>query len=112
LDVGDAVCGLTDWYRDGFAAEYVAVEARNLAPKPAALDNVGAAVVPMGALTAWQAPVGLDGDQLRPVLGWTFGPRGRCRRVRGENWGGIAGKVALMVNADRSWVRPVGWVVR
>ena len=33
--VGDAVYGLTDWYRDGTLAEYVAVEARNLAPKPA-----------------------------------------------------------------------------
>jgi NADPH:quinone reductase-like Zn-dependent oxidoreductase len=29
--VGDAVNGLTDWYRDGAAAEYVAVEARHLA---------------------------------------------------------------------------------
>src|ERR1044071_8691401 len=30
--VGDAVYGLTDWYRDGALAEYVATEARNLAP--------------------------------------------------------------------------------
>ena len=32
LAVGDEVFGLTDWYRDGAAAGYVAIEARNLAP--------------------------------------------------------------------------------
>jgi len=53
--VGDPVYGLTDWYRDGAAAEYVAAEARNLAPKPATLDHVEAAAVPLAALTAWQA---------------------------------------------------------
>ena len=34
IAVGDEVFGLTDQFRDGAAAEYVAVEARNLAPKP------------------------------------------------------------------------------
>jgi NADPH:quinone reductase-like Zn-dependent oxidoreductase len=53
--VGDAVYGLTDWYRDGAAAEYVAVEARNLAPKPATLSHQEAAAVPMAGLTAIQA---------------------------------------------------------
>jgi NADPH:quinone reductase-like Zn-dependent oxidoreductase len=53
--VGDAVYGLTDWYRDGAAAEYVAVEARNLARKPGSLDHRTAAVTPMVALTAQQA---------------------------------------------------------
>ena len=53
--VGDAVYGLTDWYRDGAAAEYVAVEARNLAPKPATLSHREAAAVPMAGLTAVQA---------------------------------------------------------
>src|SRR5689334_16228183 len=53
--IGDAVFGLTDWYRDGAAAEYVAVEARNLARKPDALDHRTAAVIPMVALTAQQA---------------------------------------------------------
>jgi|SRR6266498_2359551 len=53
--VGDAVYGLTDWYRDGAAAEYVVVEARNLAPKPATLSHAQAAAVPMTGLTAWQA---------------------------------------------------------
>jgi NADPH:quinone reductase-like Zn-dependent oxidoreductase len=53
--IGDAVYGLTDWYRDGAAAEYVAVEARNLAPKPPTLDHATAAAIPMAGLTAVQA---------------------------------------------------------
>jgi len=53
--IGDAVFGLTDWYRDGAAAEYVAVEARNLALKPASLSHVDAASTTLAGLTAWQA---------------------------------------------------------
>jgi NADPH:quinone reductase-like Zn-dependent oxidoreductase len=53
--VGDEVFGLTDGYRDGAAAEYVAVEARNLALKPQTADHVHAAAVPRAGLTAWQA---------------------------------------------------------
>src|SRR5262249_46334436 len=34
LSVGQRVFGLADWYRDGTLAEYVAIEARNLAPLP------------------------------------------------------------------------------
>jgi NADPH:quinone reductase-like Zn-dependent oxidoreductase len=55
LAVGDEVYGLTDWYRDGAAADYVAVEARNLAPKPTSIDHLQAAAVPLAGLTAWQA---------------------------------------------------------
>ena len=55
LAVGDEVFGLTDQLRDGTAAEYVAVEARNLAPKPRTADHVHAAAVPRPGLTAWQA---------------------------------------------------------
>ena len=55
VQVGDEVYGLTDWYRDGSGAEYVAVEARNLAPKPASLSHVQAAAMPLAGLTAWQA---------------------------------------------------------
>ena len=32
LSVGQRVFGLADWHRDGTLAEYVAIEARNLAP--------------------------------------------------------------------------------
>jgi NADPH:quinone reductase-like Zn-dependent oxidoreductase len=53
--VGDEVYGLTDQLRDGAAAEYVAVEARNLALKPQTVDHVHAAAVPRAGLTAWQA---------------------------------------------------------
>ena len=54
LSVGQRVFGLTDWYRDGTLAEYVAVEARNLAPLPGDVDfTVGASIV-MSGLTAWQ----------------------------------------------------------
>ena len=55
IAVGDEVFGLTDQLRDGAAAEYVAVEARNLAPKPRSTDHVHAAAVPRAGLTAWQA---------------------------------------------------------
>ena len=54
LSIGQRVFGLTDWYRDGALAEYVAVEARNLTPLPGDVDfTVGAALV-MPGLTAWQ----------------------------------------------------------
>src|SRR5437764_3211791 len=54
LSMGQRVFGLTDWYRDGTLAEYVAVEARNLTPLPGDVDfTVGAALV-MPGLTAWQ----------------------------------------------------------
>lgn len=55
FEVGDEVFGLTDVLRDGAAAEYVAVEARNVAPKPRTIDHVHAAAVPRAGLTAWQA---------------------------------------------------------
>ena len=53
--VGDEVFGLNDQLRDGAAAEYVAVEARNLAPKPRSVDHAHAVAVPRAGLTAWQA---------------------------------------------------------
>jgi NADPH:quinone reductase-like Zn-dependent oxidoreductase len=48
------VFGLADWYRDGTLAEYVAIEARNLAPLPGDVDFTVAASLPMPGLTAWQ----------------------------------------------------------
>jgi NADPH:quinone reductase-like Zn-dependent oxidoreductase len=55
IAVGDEVFGLTDQFRDRAAAEYVAVEARNVAAKPQTADHVHAAAVPRAGLTAWQA---------------------------------------------------------
>jgi len=54
LSVGQRVFGLTDWYRDGTLAEYVAVEARNLAPLPGDVDFSAGASLPISGLTAWQ----------------------------------------------------------
>src|SRR5947199_3537143 len=54
LLVGQRVFGLTDWYRDGTLAEYVAVEARNLAPLPGDVDFTAGAALVMPGLTAWQ----------------------------------------------------------
>ena len=54
LSVGRRVFGLTDWLRDGTLAEYVAVEARNLAPLPGDVDFTVGASLPISGLTAWQ----------------------------------------------------------
>jgi len=55
VSVGEEVYGLIDGYRDGWAAEYVAIEARSLAPKPATVNFVEAAALPQAGLTSWQA---------------------------------------------------------
>ena len=54
LTVGQRVFGLADWYRDGTLAEYVAIEARNLAPLPGDVDFTVGASLPISGLTAWQ----------------------------------------------------------
>jgi NADPH:quinone reductase-like Zn-dependent oxidoreductase len=48
------VFGLADWYRDGSLAEYIAIEARNLAPLPGDVDFTVGASLPISGLTAWQ----------------------------------------------------------
>ncbi|MGO9886113.1 MAG: NADP-dependent oxidoreductase [Solirubrobacteraceae bacterium] len=55
LTVGQRVFGLADWTRNGTLAEYVAIEARNLAPLPAGVDHTVAAALAISGLTAWQA---------------------------------------------------------
>jgi NADPH:quinone reductase-like Zn-dependent oxidoreductase len=55
VSIGDEVYALTSFCRDGAAAEYVAVRAADLAPKPKTLDHAHAAAVPLTALTVWQA---------------------------------------------------------
>jgi NADPH:quinone reductase-like Zn-dependent oxidoreductase len=52
---GDEIYGLVGFDRPGAAAGYVLAPAADLAPKPAAVDHIQAAAVPLGALTAWQA---------------------------------------------------------
>jgi len=64
LSVGQRVFGLADWYRDGTLAEYVAIEARNLAPLPGDIDFTVGASLPISGLTAWQGL--FDHGRLRP----------------------------------------------
>jgi NADPH:quinone reductase-like Zn-dependent oxidoreductase len=54
LAVGQRVFGATDWCRNGTLAEFVAVEARNLAPLSAGVGHSVAAALPISGLTAWQ----------------------------------------------------------
>ncbi|HVS18674.1 MAG TPA: NADP-dependent oxidoreductase [Planctomycetota bacterium] len=55
LAVGDEVYGYLSLQRGGGYAEYVVAPEAELAAKPATLDFVAAAAVPLAALTAWQA---------------------------------------------------------
>ena len=52
LEEGDAVYGII---KTGGFAEYAVASAADMARKPANLDFIHAAAVPLGALTAWQA---------------------------------------------------------
>src|SRR3954453_23965412 len=54
LSLGQRVFGLADWHRDGTLAEYVAIEARNLAPLPGDVEFAVGASLPISGLTAWQ----------------------------------------------------------
>ncbi|MEV5315979.1 NADP-dependent oxidoreductase, partial [Streptomyces sp. NPDC052610] len=56
--VGDEVFGMPFFPRAATGyADYVAVPSRQVARKPATLDHVQAAAVPLAALTAWQGLV-------------------------------------------------------
>jgi NADPH:quinone reductase-like Zn-dependent oxidoreductase len=52
---GDEVYARPDISRNGAYAEYIAVKASEIGPKPKSLDHVHAAAIPLAALTAWQA---------------------------------------------------------
>ena len=51
---GDEVLALTPFDRDGVAADYAAVPAELLVPRPRALGHAKSAAIPLPALTAWQ----------------------------------------------------------
>ncbi len=51
---GDEVFALTPFDRDGVAADYTAVPAELLVPRPQALGHAESAAIPLPALTAWQ----------------------------------------------------------
>jgi NADPH:quinone reductase-like Zn-dependent oxidoreductase len=76
LSEGDEVFALTPFDRDGVAAEYAAVPAALLAPKPRRLTHVESAALPLAGLSAWQGLFeygGLrEGERVR-VLGASGG---------------------------------------
>src|SRR5919205_4279367 len=51
---GDEVFALTPFDRDGVAADYAALPAELLAPKPRSFSRAESAAIPLPALTAWQ----------------------------------------------------------
>ncbi len=79
----DSGCSASpDSYRDGTLAEYVAIEARNLAPLPGDVDFTVGASVAMPGLTAWQGLFEhgrLQSGQRRPRA-----RRGRRSRFDGD----------------------------
>ncbi len=68
LSVGQRVFGLTDSYRSGTLAQFVAIESRNLAPLPGDVDFTVAASVAMPGLTAWQGLVEHGGLQMGQTI--------------------------------------------
>ena len=54
VEIGEPVYALTEFDRDGAAADYAAIPATLLAPKPRSVDHVESAAVPLAALSAWQ----------------------------------------------------------
>lgn len=53
--LGDSVYGYTSLFRDGAYAEFTIAKPTEIALKPASLDFVQAAAIPIAALTTWQA---------------------------------------------------------
>ncbi|MFF2554526.1 NADP-dependent oxidoreductase [Nocardia sp. NPDC058058] len=84
LRIGDRVFGMIDRYRDGAAAEYVAVEGRDLALVPDGVDHIQAASLPMSGLTAWQAL-------------FAHGGLGAGQRVIIHGAGGAVGQLAVQL---------------
>jgi NADPH:quinone reductase-like Zn-dependent oxidoreductase len=87
FSVGQRVFGLADWYRDGSMAEYVAIEARNLAPLPGDVDFSVGASLPISGLTAWQG----------------LFEHGRLRAGQSVIAHGAAGAVGSMVTQLARW---------
>jgi NADPH:quinone reductase-like Zn-dependent oxidoreductase len=88
------VLGLADWHRDGTLAEYVAIEARNLAPLPGDVDFTVGASLPISGLTAWQG----------------LFVHGRLRAGQTVLAHGAAGAVGTMVDLDDDALEDVGGV--
>jgi NADPH:quinone reductase-like Zn-dependent oxidoreductase len=54
VSVGQSVYALTQFDRDGAAAEYVALASSLLVAKPQSIDDVESAALPLAGLSAWQ----------------------------------------------------------
>jgi NADPH:quinone reductase-like Zn-dependent oxidoreductase len=52
--IGQEVFGMNDWFADGATAEYCITASTSVARKHPRLSHPEAAIVPIGALTAWQ----------------------------------------------------------
>jgi len=88
LAAGDEVFALTPFDRDGVAADYAAIPASALAPRPRALTHVESAALPMPGLTAWQ---GL----------FDHGRLGEGERVRVLGQSGGVGHLAVQLAASQ-----------
>lgn len=64
IQVGDAVFGQADIARNGAYAEYIAIPASMVAPKPPSIDHLRAAALPNSGLAAWNALI--EGADLQP----------------------------------------------
>jgi NADPH:quinone reductase-like Zn-dependent oxidoreductase len=107
FDVGAEVFGMLADQR-GTYAEYVAVPAANLVPKPETATHVEAAGVPMVALTAWQAL--FEAGRLRPnqrvLIHAAAGGVGHVA-VQLANWVG-AETVGTASGANRAYLDTLG----
>ncbi len=93
---GDPVWGVADNFRDGAWAEFVAVNQRDLAPKPTRLDHEQAAALPYVGLTTWTALVARAGLEPGSAAG---------RRVLVHAGSGGVGSFAIqLLKAWGAWV--------
>ena len=108
FDEGAEVFGLLNFWRDGAAAEYVAVHAADLAPKPTSVDHVRAAALPLSGLTAWQALFdhGLLSRGQRVLIHGAAGGVG-VYAVQLAHWRG-ANVIATASPRNASFVRDLG----
>jgi NADPH:quinone reductase-like Zn-dependent oxidoreductase len=106
LSVGQRVFGLTDWHRDGTLAEYVAVEARNLAPLPGDVDFTVGASLPISGLTAWQGlfehgrlQAASEGGGCLVVVIWPKGPEQQL-----DGFASVEAAQAWIENDGPTWI--------
>ena len=102
---GDAIFGII---KSGGFAEYALAKAADLALKPASLDFVHTAAVPLGALTAWQAMfevAGLTGGQRLLITG-TSGGVGSLAVQLAKNKGAYV--IGLASGRNEAFVRGMG----